>query len=129
LRASVTSTAAYRTERDAHFSLRGDVEMTSARAVQQKCAVGRWPDLGQRIADVGARGLDCASTGQQSLASIAGLRRRNEVPGGATSYHAEFDVPVYNIGSTDSQVQDAKLVAQARQREHWQIRLCSIKPG
>jgi hypothetical protein len=40
-----------------------------------------------------------------------------EVPGGAASYRAEFDVPVYKVARTEAQVQDARSIAQARQSE------------
>jgi hypothetical protein len=42
---------------------------------------------------------------------------RAEVPGSATSYAAEFDVPVYNIGPTQAQAQDARSIEQVRQHE------------
>jgi hypothetical protein len=40
-----------------------------------------------------------------------------EVPGGATAYCAEFDVPVYNIGATQAQAQAARSIEQVRQHE------------
>jgi hypothetical protein len=40
-----------------------------------------------------------------------------EVPEGATSYRAEFAVPVYSIAPTEAQARDAQLIAQARQHE------------
>jgi hypothetical protein len=40
-----------------------------------------------------------------------------EVPGGATSYCAEFGVPVYSMAPTEAQVQDAQSIEQTRQHE------------
>jgi hypothetical protein len=40
-----------------------------------------------------------------------------EVPGSATSYSAEFDVPVYNIAPTQAQAQDARSIKQVRQQD------------
>src|SRR5262249_52119766 len=37
-----------------------------------------------------------------------------EVPGGKGSYHAEFEVPVFKVALTETQVQEAKSVAAAR---------------
>jgi hypothetical protein len=40
-----------------------------------------------------------------------------EVVGGAASYHAEFDVPVYKVAPTEAEVQDASSIERAQQSE------------